>query len=275
MEENKDEIIFEKTGYKTDDIMLSPYEYFQKVKDKIQKMDDKKLNEIYSNALKLAKLYNRTGQNKGLRKLIFYLKSIMKEKQIIDLGINKFVYKSDIEEYIDHVAEKQCVVLDIASYERVIPEEIVEAMEKVKNLFDEFYIVCTDYNGQLSKTVQKERREKDPILFGAFLDRDNRAINERFYYIGDWIDEYCDLTLDKMVAEMKNKTNKNILKNAEQFNIPQNKDEFTKQLNNLNLKETEISQAKIKFTLISSDKDLKGKKGIFSKIKTFLKKDND
>ena len=146
---------------------------------------------------------------------------------------------------IDKVANKQVVILDIASYERVIPEEVANAMIKVKDLFDEFYIVCTDYNSKLSKQVQKERREKDPILFGAFLDRDKQAINERFYYIGDWVDEYCDLTLDKMVAEMQEANGKDIINEIPIVPIP------------------------------STDEELKEKKSFFDKIKTFLNKKND
>ena len=34
------------------------------------------------------------------------------------------------------------------------------------------------------------------------MDRDKAVQSERFYYIGDWVDEYCDLTLDKMVKEL-------------------------------------------------------------------------
>lgn len=203
-------VVDEKIINKDDEMMISPYEYFQSVKDKVQEMDDDKLKNIYANALHLAEQYNKTGQKKGLRKLLFHLESIMKEREVLKAGITKFVYRQDIEEYIEDVASKQVVILDIASYERAIPEEIVEAMEKVKDLFDEFYVVCTDYNGEMAKKVNKERREKDPILFGAFINRDKAAINERFYYIGDWVDEYCDLTLDKMVAEMKSYRSKTL-----------------------------------------------------------------
>ena len=176
MEENLD---------KNEEKTITPYEYFQNMKGKLQTMDDERLEKVYQNAIYLAERYNRTGQTKGLRKLKFHIESIVKEKQILDAGINKFVYRSDIEEYIQDVADKQVVILDLKSYERNLPDEIIEALEKVKDLFDEFYIVCTDYTGEMARRVQEERREKDPILFGAFLDREKNAINERFYYIGD------------------------------------------------------------------------------------------
>ncbi len=38
------------------------------------------------------------------------------------------------------------------------------------------------------------------MLFGIIKDARN------FYYIGDWIDEYCDLTLKEAVAIIEDKT---------------------------------------------------------------------
>lgn len=252
---------------------ITPYEYFQNMKGKLQTMDDERLEKVYQNAIYLAERYNRTGQTKGLRKLKFHIESIVKEKQILDAGINKFVYRSDIEEYIQDVADKQVVILDLKSYERNLPDEIIEALEKVKDLFDEFYIVCTDYTGEMTRRVQQERKEKDPILFGAFLDREKNAINERFYYIGDWIDDYCDLTLDKMVAEMKEETGRNILNDM--LPIPKTQEELQDQLNSLNLKEDESTNS-VKLTLISSSDDsTKKRSSFFTRIKTFFSKKDD
>lgn len=264
MEENLD---------KNEEKTITPYEYFQNMKGKLQTMDDERLEKVYQNAIYLAERYNRTGQTKGLRKLKFHIESIVKEKQILDAGINKFVYRSDIEEYIQDVADKQVVILDLKSYERNLPDEIIEALEKVKDLFDEFYIVCTDYTGEMARRVQEERREKDPILFGAFLDREKNAINERFYYIGDWIDDYCDLTLDKMVAEMKEETGRNILNDM--LPIPKTQEELQDQLNSLNLKEDESTNS-VKLTLISSSDDsTKKRSSFFTRIRTFFSKKND
>lgn len=247
------------------EVEITPYEYFQKVKDKVQNMDDEKLAKAYTNAIKLAERYKRTGQTKALRKLKFHIESIIKERKALEAGITKFVYKSDIEEYIKKVASKQVVVLDLKSFERNMPDEIIEALEKVKDIFDEFYVVCTDYTGEISKQVNKERREKDPILFGVFLDRNKNTINERFYYIGDWIDEYCDLTLEKMVSEMKDETEINI--ENEIYPIPETKEELQEQLNSLVLEEDEDDRP-IKLTQITT---LDGKKPtFFNKIKTFF-----
>ena len=76
-------------------------------------------------------------------------------------------------------------------------------IEKTKNIFDEFYVIFTDYTGSEERKVEKERRDKDPILFGVFKNATNVA--DRFYFLGDWVDEYCDLTLDKMIEQYQEK----------------------------------------------------------------------
>ena len=48
------------------------------------------------------------------------------------------------------------------------------------------------------KTNKQNIKEKDPILFGT-LDYEP----DKLYFIADWIDEYCDLTLDKFVQTIK------------------------------------------------------------------------
>lgn len=78
-------------------------------------------------------------------------------------------------------------------------------VEKVKDIFTTLYVLYTDYTGKEEKRVEAERRTRDPILFGAFVSPDRSSMVERFYYLGDWQDEYCDLTLDRMVEEMKSK----------------------------------------------------------------------
>lgn len=269
------DVIMKKEVDNESEIILNPYEYFQNVKSKVQEMDDEKLSKVYANAVRLANLYNTTGQVKGLRKLIFHIESIMKEKKVLEAGITKYIYRSDIEDYIQNVADKQVVILDIANYERVIPDEVIQAMIKVKDLFDEFYVVCTDYNGELSKQVQKERREKDPILFGVFLDRDKQAINERFYYIGDWVDEYCDLTLDKLVTEMKEETDADVLNDID-VKIPETENELKEQLNQLQLNEETLNGDMTEITLISSGTtNTQKKKSFFDKVKTFMGRKND
>ena len=88
-----------------------------------------------------------------------------------------------------------------------------------------------------------------PILFGTFQDKNTRTIIDRFYFLGDWIDEYCDLTLDKMVNETIKKTGVDIRK---EISTPQDIQELKAQLDNLDnqFRQTE-RKAKIKQSIFS------------------------
>ena len=74
-------------------------------------------------------------------------------------------------------------------------------IDKTKDIFDQMYVVYTDYTGKAERQIEAVRKEKDPILFGTFMDKTNKVCVDRFYYLADWEDEFCDLTLDKMVNE--------------------------------------------------------------------------
>ncbi len=236
---------------------LNPYEYFCFVKSKINKMNNEDLNKLYSISLELLEKYKKTGQTKAAKKLAFHIKSILKEKEIIDLGITKFVYRDDIENYIDNVADDVVKIIELKNYPREIPDELVETIEKTKNIFDEMYVLFTDYTEKIEKEVEKER---DPILFGSFIDRNIDEMSQRMYYLGDWVDEYCDLTLDKLVSQ----TDKSIVK---EISIPNDKDKLINQLNKIQASDnndkfrlTSNSNKHHKFSLINKVlNNIKGK----------------
>jgi len=236
---------------------LTPSEYFEMLKNKKNKITDQELQRIYDNCLVLLNKYKITGQTKAMKKLIFHLETIEKEREIIKLGIDTFIYRDDIEEYIDNIAKDTVKIIELENYEREIPDEIVEAYEKVKDLFDKAYVLFTDYTGKVERQIQKERRDKDPILFGTFQDRDSQTVIDRFYFIGDWEDEYCDLTLDKMVNEIKQNKNKDVMLHIK---TPEDIKELKEQLNR-------IENVNGRFVMQNYNKQT-----FFTKIKTFFKK---
>lgn len=210
---------------------LDPQEYFDYVKDKIKTINDAELNEFYEGCLALVNKYTTTGQMKILDKIKFLVDCVEKEKQLIDMGINRYVYRDDIEDYIDNIASDVVKIIELENYPRDIPDEIVEVIGKTKDIFDRMYIVFTDYTGKVEKQVESERRRKDPILFGTFQEIRNNLglsslVNDRFYYLGDWEDEYCDLTLDKFLREAGREK-------IHTTEVPLNKDEILIQLENL------------------------------------------
>lgn len=239
---------------------LSPSEYFDTIKGLKNNITDEALVKVYDNCLEILNKYKATGQWKGAKKLIFHLETIEKEREIVKLGINTFVYKDDIEAYISTVASDVVKIIDLESYEREIPDEIVEIIQKVKDKFDQLYVVFTDYTGEHERKVETERREKDPILFGAFKDKGNSVIIDRFYYLGDWVDEYCDLTLDKMVNECDKVGKRNIVHS---ISTPEDIEEFKQQLNKYN----GISTLTVSGNLVMQENP---KPSFIKRVKTFL-----
>ena len=113
---------------------------------------------------------------------------------------------------------------------------------------------------KLKKDVKTEQIRKDPILFGTFEQKINGIydICDRFYYIGDWEDEYCDLTLTKMVQKMSEKGKTNIVNNLA---IPNpTTEEVREYINRLD------EESKNRFTLARP-----GKKSFIQKVRTAWK----
>lgn len=237
---------------------MSPSKYFEILKDRKKKITDEELIQFYDNAMALLNKYQVTGQIEGMKKLIFLIDTVEKEREIVKLGINTFVYYEDVEDYIDNIAKNVVKIIELERYERDIPDEVVEVISQTKHLFTKFYVVFTDYTGKIERQVLKERREKDPILFGTFQDTESKTLLERFYFIADWEDEYCDLTLGRMVEETKTANSKDIIR---KINTPNDIAELKQQLANLNpqngtykIKEKRIKHFLKKINLFKKEK---------------------
>ena len=242
-----------------EEALLTPQQYFDAVKERKSKVTDEQLEAVYENCLELLNKYKITRQYKAAKKLIFHLECIEKEREIVKMGIDTFVYRDDIEYYIDNVASDVVKIIELENYEREIPDEIVEVVSKVKDIFDKLYVVFTDYTGKVERQVEKERRAKDPILFGTFQSREDNVVIDRFYYLGDWVDEYCDLTLDKMVNETERVIQRNI---EHTIKTPEDINELKEQIKRL--KQNDIDNRFIITNNVMHSKTL------FSKIKTFF-----
>ena len=157
---------------------------------------------------------------------------------------------------------------------REIPDEIVDTVAKVKDIFDELYVVFTDYTGKEERKVAKERRDKDPILFGVF--KNNVVVSDRFYFLGDWVDEYCDLTLDKFIDQYKEK---NGYSPANEIDVPQTVDELIALLKTYKVDDkaprVTLSQGNITTTEISGykiDPKVEKKIGFFDRVRSIINK---
>ena len=256
---------------------ISPSQYFDYIKNAKNDITTEALKESYSVFLKLAEKYTKLGQKESLKKLCFLADTLKKEEKLIELGITKYIYKDVIEDYIENVADKTVKIIELSRYMREVPDELVETIEKSKDLFDEFYVVFTDYTGKEERKVEKERRDKDPILFGVFKNNSNVA--DRFYFLGDWVDEYCDLTLDKMVEQYQE--NKGYSP-AVETKIPETTDELIEILKSYKIDEKKDRDYSLKITsdenvginsfIKTNDVGDEPKKSFFGKVRSIFKK---
>ena len=258
---------------------ISPSQYFDYLKNAKNDITTEALKESYSVFLKLAEKYTKLGQKESLKKLCFLADTLKKEEKLIELGITKYIYKDVIEDYIENVADKTVKIIELSRYMREVPDELVETIEKSKDLFDEFYVVFTDYTGKEERKVEKERRDKDPILFGVFKNNSNVA--DRFYFLGDWVDEYCDLTLDKMVEQYQE--NKGYSP-AVETKIPETTDELIEILKSYKIDEKKDRNYSLKVTnnyndivsinslIKTNDVEDEPKKSFFDKVRSIFKK---
>lgn len=113
-----------------------------------------------------------------------------------------FYQKITEEQLVNFVkkSEKGIQLCYIKNFARPIPQSVINIKKRADELlvFDNY---CVLYYDNKTKSYQKtkeelelERRKKsDPILFGMVHGSRN------LYYVADWIDEYCDLTLEEFL----------------------------------------------------------------------------
>lgn len=241
---------------------LTPSQYFENIKNAKNTVTLKSIRNSYGIMAQLAEKYNITGQIRSLQKLNFLVDVLSKEEKLVELGITTFVYKDVIEDYIEGISNDVVKIVELSRYTREIPDEFVEIISKTKDIFDEMYVVFTDYTGKEERKTKQERRDKDPILFGCF--KNSNIVADRFYVLGDWIDEYCDLTLDKLIDQYQ--TFKKVSPKLE-IQIPQTIEELKTLMSKYVIPST-INDDLTNFRLTNSVP----KSSFLTKVKLWLKK---
>ena len=252
---------------------ITPSQYFNFLKGAKNTITTEALKNSYESFIKLAEKYQKLGQVESLKKLCFLADTLVKEEKLIEMGVTTYIYKDTIEDYIENVADKTVKIVELSRYMREIPDDLVDTIEKTKTIFDEFYVVFTDYTGKEERKVEKERRDKDPILFGVFKNQTNVA--DRFYFLGDWIDEFCDLTLDKLVEQYKNEKG---VSPVIETSIPQTSEELVTILKTYKIEEKKssnnvyLSNTTLSIPSYQVDPTIEKKPGFFQRVRSIFKK---
>lgn len=189
--------------------ILTPSQYFEMVKDKMVSETSESIMNVYTATYNCLKRYVVTKQKVAAKDCYARCEALVKESKLLEHGITQWVDRHIIDTFIDDVADECVCIITMDEYPRPIPDEIIDKVMETSQIFDQFFILFTDYTGEERKKVAKEKRDKDPILFGnIFIDG---KVSHKMYFIGDWEDEYCDLTMSQMISLMADKYEGEIL----------------------------------------------------------------
>lgn len=176
-------------------------EFFKTIKNnKLELQHTNDIVERYEFVLTEAK---KNGQQSLVEKLLNMKDVISSEARLIDNGIVKFVEEEQVVKLFKQTnKDKSLKMTYMDNYIRVIPTDVIKLKEIADKLkvFDNYVILHYDPLGIATEMTHKEKEKaKDPILFGIIQG------SRKLYFIGDWVDDYCDLTLEKMMKTIKDK----------------------------------------------------------------------
>ena len=202
---------------------------FHKIKKAFKKADKKQQNEIVDNLMEIKENAENLNQQRLFLETEIKLENTKKEIKAIKHGYDKYVLKDYVNQLIETLKTEeggqQLAFINIERYPRVIPQKNAELIKQAKKYFENIYILYT----AKKEEIEKEKLAKDPIAFGVVEYKcddqnlqqlpTNAAKSNHMFFITDWVDEYCDLTLDKLVQLSKEELQKNdIIKGIEDLN---------------------------------------------------------
>lgn len=192
---------------------ISPKLYFSYVKSKLTISEQKEL------ASRLVVLYDLMREAKEIKQQAYYEKLMhmavicVREQEIAVAGYEYYLFKNDIYKFIHKVRDQTVKLTNLENFTRNIPSNVRDELKiaQDKKLFDSFWILHNDpLKGSEGKTQKDKIVEKDPILFGC-VDVNKNV----FFYLTDWVDEYCDLTLDEFTNKMAMQARTRIVKSLD------------------------------------------------------------
>lgn len=160
-------------------------------------------------------------------------------------------------------------------FPRVIPDTNKVIIKQAQDLtlsikekiFDELWILFLDYTNEELESNAEKVRKKDPIVFGKLHSSD-----DRLFFITDWEDEVCDLTIDKIAKLLERKDAESLL----QIKIPKIQTKDVNHIIEYALKQNEIlkeTNSRNFMSFVRDSENLKTKKpNLLSRVWNIFKK---
>lgn len=191
--------------------VIHPQLYFKFVKSKLNKLEEKKLNHRLLTLQKFVKSAKDLGQQALYEEFARKIAIVVREQELWACGVELYVDREVVTKYMDKVKDVEIGFSKLENFDRPLPAIVSKRVQKFKKLklLDEMWVLYLNYENKKDvdnkvtkekklKTNKEKIKEKDPILFGV----QNHA-PDKLYFIIDWIDDYCDVTLDKFIDDVK------------------------------------------------------------------------
>ena len=192
-----------KTSEADNVVKKTVFEFFHSIKNSAAEL------QIISNR---AESYKKTidyaqscGQQALVEQLTGSLEVVRAETQLLAMGTVRVVTEEQVVSFYKE-CEKGLRLDWVKNFSRLIPAEVVEAKLRAdeRHVFDNYVVLHYDPKGKSYAQTEKEkeaekRKKEDPILFGVIKG------SRKLYFIGDWIDEECDLTMEQFVDKFGEK----------------------------------------------------------------------
>lgn len=176
--------------------------FFELMKQNVSVLDETNIRNVlnkYNSVLNNAIENNQIALSERIKA---YSDVLRMELMLSASEFKKFLSEEDVVKFYHTITKNKKSYLRLTylkNFIRVIPDEIIALKKKADELkvFDNYVILHYDKEGNSSSDTNEEiEKKKDPILFGVILG------SRKLYYIGDWIDEYCNLTLGEIIDKL-------------------------------------------------------------------------
>jgi hypothetical protein len=168
---------------------ISIEEFFLSVKNSVQELEV--IQERAAGYEKAIVNAQKAGQTALVEKLREGLGAHRGETQLFAIGKTRYLTEDTIVKFVKQA--KKGLRLDwISNFTRPVPVELIPDKQRADELhiFDNYAILHYDPEAKSWEETKLEKaKRKDPILFGLIQGSRN------LYYMGDWVDDQCDLTL--------------------------------------------------------------------------------
>lgn len=175
---------------------ITVFEFFSHIKNNLSEIEN--IKDRSESLELLINKANQFGQIALKEKILKNLNIIKAETQLYAINYIKYLTEENIIKFANE-CEKGLELTWIKNFTNIIPNDFLIIKNKCDELeiFDNYVILHYDPEKKSIKETEEDiRKRKDPIIFGVI------ANSRKLYYLYDWVDEYCDLTLEQIVDKI-------------------------------------------------------------------------